>query len=157
MRHVGAHEVSGASMVIRPNRSLPVVGVAILFVALSSFVSIIGIMFTLAGAWVVLPFAVIQIVAVGFLCRWLYRHVDDCELVLIEPERVRVIKRHGRRTSQHDFARHWVRARVDRDGDGTNGRLRIGSHGRFVNLADEVNEADRLLVARELVGLLRSS
>lgn len=155
MRDVGAHEIGTASMVIRPNRSLPVAGVMFLFAALSTFVLTIGIAFALLGAWMILLFAAMEIVVFAALCRWLYLHLDDCELVVIEPERVRVIKRRGREVTEHDFARYWVRTRVDNAGDVR--RLRIGSHGQFVNLADDVSEADRLLVARELANLLRSS
>jgi uncharacterized membrane protein len=155
MRYVGAHEVGTASMIIRPNRSLSVGGVAMLFVVLSTFVLTVGVGFALAGAWMVLPFAATEIIVVALLCRWLYRHVDDCELVVVEPERVRVMKRRGAEVSHHDFARYWVHMRVERAaGEPNVPRLRIGSHGRFVNLADDVNEADRLLVARELKRLL---
>ena len=158
MKHAGALEVGSASLVIRPNRSLPVAGMVALFVGLSALALVIGVGFALAGAWVVLAFAVLEIVIVAMLCRWLYRHTDDCELVVIEPERVRVIKRRGNDVSQHEFERYWTQARVDRASVGASEqRLQIGSHGRFVSLADDVNEADRLLVARELRSLLRSS
>lgn len=158
MRYVGAHEIGAASMIIRPNRSLSVGGVTALFVVLSTFVLTVGVSFALAGAWMVLPFTATEIIIVALLCRWLYRHVDDCELVVIEPDRVRIMKRRGREVSQHDFARYWVHTRVDRaDGEANVPRLRIGSHGRFVNLADDVNEVDRLFVARELKRLLHSA
>jgi len=158
MRHAGALEVGSASLVIRPNRSLPVAGVVALFVGLSMIALAIGIGFALAGAWMILAFAILEIAAVALLCRWLYRHLDDCEWVVIEPERVRVVKRRGNNVSQHEFVRYWTQARIDGTGGaGNEQRLRIGSHGLFVNLADDVSEADRLLVARELRSLLRSS
>ena len=158
MRHAGALEVGSASLVIRPNRSLPVAGVVALFVGLSAIALAIGVGFALAGAWMILAFAVLEIAAVALLCRWLYRHLDDCEWVVIEPERVRVIKRRGNDVLQHEFVRYWTQARIDGTGAaGSEKRLRIGSHGLFVNLADDVSEADRLLVARELRSLLRSS
>jgi len=159
MKHAGALEVGSASIVIRPNRSLPVAGVLALFVGLSAIALTIGIVFTLAGAWMVLVFAGVEIGIVALLCSWLYRHIDDCELVVIEPTHVRVIRRRGNKVQQSDFSRHWTRAHLEGgagDGSGEK-RLRIGSHGRFVSLADDVNEADRLLVARELKTLLRSS
>jgi uncharacterized membrane protein len=157
LKHVDALEVSGASIVIRPNRSLPVAGVVMLFAGVSAMSLAVGIGFALVGAWIVLAFAVAEIVIVALLCVWLYRHLDDCELIMIEAERVRVVKRRGNNVSQYDFARCWTQARVDVAGGTAERRLTIGSHGRFVSLADDVKEADRLSVARELRRLLRSS
>lgn len=151
-----AHQTMSASLVIRPNRSLSVAGVFALFVALSAVALTIGVSFTLAGAWLVLPFAALEILIVAVLCRWLYRHVDDCELVIVDVDRVRIIKRRGTRSLQYDFSRHWARVRFD---EGSNlpasARLLIGSHGRFVSLADDINEVDRATVAQELKQLLR--
>ena len=156
MKHAEALEFSGASVVIRPNRSLPVAGVVALFVGVSAIALAVGVGFALVGAWMVFAFAAVEIVAVALLCRWLYQHLDDCELITIDAQRVRVVKRHGNDVSQYEFARYWTQAQID--GGGTaDRRLRIGSHGRFVNLADDVKEADRLVVARELQSLLRSS
>lgn len=152
----GAHDVGRASLVIRPNRSLSVAGMVTLFAALSALALTIGIGFTLAGAWMVLPFAGLEVVVIGALCRWFYRHMDDCELIMIDPDRVRVTKRRGRESSREDFPRYWVRVFYgDREGPGP-ARLWIGSHGRFVSIADDINEADRAQVARELKSLLRS-
>lgn len=154
MNDTVVHEIDGSSIVIRPNRSLPAGGVVVLFLALSTLILTVSISFAVAGAWMVLPFAAMEIILVGSLCRWLYRHMDDCELVVVEPQRVRVIKRSGTKVSQDEFTRYWVRMNVA--GTGRERRLWIGSHGRLVSLADGVSEADRLVVARELKSLLRS-
>lgn len=151
-----ARDSGSLSFVVRPNRSLPVVGMIALFVALSTMALTIGIGFTLAGAWMVLPFAGLEVVVVGALCLWLYRHLDDCELVVIEDDRVRVIRRVGTKESQQDFPRYWVRVTLNRSQDERSpSRLLIGSHGRFVSLAENINERDRLLLATELTSALR--
>jgi uncharacterized membrane protein len=153
-----ARDAAGASVsfVIRPNRSLPVSGVVALFVALSASALTIGVGFALKGAWLILPFAGIEVLIVGMLCYWLYRHIDDCELVVIEADRVRVMQRSGTRESRRDFPRYWARIRLDRSQDGRRpSRLRIGSHGQFVELAENINESDRLILAEELRNALR--
>ncbi len=153
----GALEAGGTSLIIRPNRSLPAAGVLTLFVAVSALALAIGVGFTLAGAWMVLPFAVFQVLVVGALCRWLHRHADDCELVVVEPQRVRIIKREGNAVSHHEFARYWVRLRWERAGGAAGTpRLLFGSHGKFVSIADHLVEAERARVARELKELLRA-
>lgn len=61
-----AHEV-GASLVIRPNRSLPAAGILALFPALRALALSIGVGFAAADAWMVLPFALLEVVLVGAL------------------------------------------------------------------------------------------
>src|SRR5690606_27268234 len=95
----------------------------------------------------------LQIVIAGALCRWFYSHMDDCELVALDGERVWVVRRFGRTVSRHEFPRAWVRLRREASADGSP-RLLIGSHGKYVSLAEGVNEADRAMIARELEALL---
>lgn len=150
-----AHEIQGGILVIRPNRSLPVAGIFGLFAAFVGWALAVGIGFTLAGASMILPFAGLQALGVGLLCRWLYRHRDDCELITIETDRVSVMKRHGNDVTRCDFPRYWMTVRVDAAGRHGRGRLSVGSHGKFVTLGDEVNEDDRARLARDLRRLLR--
>lgn len=152
-----AHEVGGASLVIRPNRSLQAAGILALFAALSALALTVGVGFTLAGAWMVLPFAGLEILLVGALCYWFYRHLDDCELVVIEPQRVRVLRRRGTEITHHEFPRPWVRLVLDEAGGHEAPRLAIGAHGRLVPLADELGPEARASVARELRRLLREA
>jgi uncharacterized membrane protein len=152
-----AHEVGGASLVIRPNRSLPVAGILALFAVLSTLALTVGVGFTLAGAWMVLPFAGLEIVLVGALCCWFYRHLDDCELVVIEPHRVRVLRRRGTEVTHHEFPRPWVRLILEEAGAGAPPRLAIGAHGRLVPLADDLGPEARAAVAGELRRLLREA
>jgi len=139
---------TSASFVIRPNRSLPAAGLVLLFAALGALPLAIGIGFALAGIWMVLAFAVVEILLLGVLAWSLYRHIDDCELIVIEADRVRLLRRAGNRESRHDFQRYWARVVLDRDPRSS--RLRIGSHGRYVDIASEVNELDRCNLAIEL-------
>lgn len=155
--HAGsAHEVQGTSCVIRPNRSLPVVGIVLLFAGTSAWALAIGVGFALFGVSLILPFSLLQVLLVGLLCRWIYRHLDDCELITLEADRVRVMQRRGAVVTHHEFPRHWVRVRLE-PGRGTHaaGRLRLGAHGSFVTLAVDVAEDERAALARELQRLLR--
>ncbi len=152
-----AHESGSASLVVRPNRSLSVAGMVVLFLALSLHAAAIGVWFTLAGAWMILPFTMLEILIVGLLCGWIYRHRDDCELITVEADRIHILKREGNGASRYDFPRYWARVHLDRrSGSASPTRLRIGSHGRYVALGEHINDADRVLLAQELTRLLRS-
>lgn len=152
-----AHERQGSCLVIRPNRSLSVGGMVALFAAFGVWTLAVGAGFAFMGLWMILPFALLDILIVGLLCLWFYRHRDDCELVTVDAERVHITKRRGDVVSHCHFPRHWSRVRVDRSYT-PHGRckLLVGSHGRFVSLGEELNDADRVVAAQELQQLLRS-
>lgn len=152
-----AHEIGRASLVIRPNRSLSVAGMVVLFAAQSFHATAIGVWFAIAGAWMVVPFALLEVLAAGLLCSWFYRHRDDCEMVTVETDRLHILKRQGTGALHYDFPRYWVRVALDRHAGSTSPtRLWVGSHGRYVALGEHINDTDRALLAEELARLLRS-
>lgn len=145
------------SIVVRPNRSLPVAGMVVLFVSLSALPLTIGIAFAVAGVWMVLPFAILEVGVLALLVRWLYRHIDDCELVVIGPERVQVTRRTGTKETRHEFQRYWARVRLERGKNRRDPtRLRIGSHGNYIDIGANINEEDRANLAAELRQALRA-
>lgn len=145
------------SIVVRPNRSLPVAGMVVLFVSLSALPLTIGIAFAVAGVWMVLPFAMLEVAVLALLVRWLYRHIDDCELVVIGSERVQVTRRSGTKETRHEFQRYWARVRLERGRNKRDPtRLRIGSHGNYIDIGADINEEDRANLAAELRQALRA-
>lgn len=140
-----------ASFAIRPNRSLPVAGLVVLFAGLSALPATIGIGFAVAGAWMVLPFAALEVAFLGALIYRLYRHVDDGELIIIDADRVRVTQRVGTREHHYEFQRHWLRVdlkpgRTPREPS----RLRLGSHGRSLEIGHGITDDDRQRLAAAL-------
>jgi uncharacterized membrane protein len=151
-----AYDLDGTSVVLRPNRSLPVAGLLALFAGLTTLVMSVGVVLAFVGAWLVLVFAVLEVIGIGVLCLWCYRRLDDCEWVVIGPRRVAVVRRDAGRESRFEFSRPWVRLILDRGRDPYSpSRLSIGSHGRLVQLAESCSEVDRLFLAHELRNALR--
>lgn len=151
-----APDAQTVSIVIRPNRSLPVAGMVALFVALSSVALAIGIGFSLVGAWLIMPFTGLEVAVVGALCYWLYRHIDDCELVVIAKDEVRITRRIAGKESSEVFPRYWARVKVEPGRSARYpSRLHIGSHGRFTEIAAALTEGDRRNLARDLRAALR--
>ena len=139
------------SFAIRPNRSLPVTGLVALFVGLSALPVAIGIGFAAAGVWMVLPFAALEVAFLGALIYWLYRHVDDGEWIVVDTDRVHVTQRIGTREHHYEFQRHWLRVdlapgRTPREPS----RLRIGSHGRSLEIGNGITGDDRQRLAAAL-------
>ena len=133
----------GLQVIVRPNRTLTLRGMTVLFAGLTVVFLTIGIGFTLAGAWPVLPFAGLQLALVGAVLYRLYRHADDHDRIIVERERVTVIRRRGRREWRNGFQRYWTRVTLERRRGWYPSQLKVGSHGRFVVIAAGVNEKER--------------
>lgn len=147
----GGGSGGSASFAIRPNRSLPVAGLVVLFAGLSALPVTIGIGFAVAGVWMVLAFAGLEVAILGAMIYWLYRHVDDGELIVIDTDRVRVTQRVGTREHHYEFQRHWLRVdlkpgRTPREPS----RLRLGSHGRSLEIGNGITDDDRQRLAAAL-------
>lgn len=147
----GGWSGGSASFAIRPNRSLPVTGLVVLFVGLSALPVTIGVGFAIAGVWMVLPFAALEVAFLGALIYWLYRHVDDGELIVIDTDRVRVTQRVGTREHHYEFQRHWLRVELEPGRTPREpSRLCLGSHGRSLEVGNGITDDDRQRLAAAL-------
>jgi uncharacterized membrane protein len=145
----------GLRVIVRPNRRLTRWGMTVLFAVLTVVVLTIGIGFTLAGAWPVLPFAGLEMLLLGFVLYRLFRHLDDHEQIIVDRERVTVIRRRGRHERRHEFQRYWTRVVLERRHGWYPSQLRVGSHGRFVVIAADVNEIERESLSATLNNFLQ--
>jgi uncharacterized membrane protein len=112
----------------------------------------IAAMFWLQGASLVLPFATLEVAAVGLALLIYARHAADSESIRLQQGRLIVERAHGRRTEHIEFQPDWVRVEPEH-GDGSlielSGRGQKISVGRFVRpelrrqLADELRWALR--------------
>jgi uncharacterized membrane protein len=145
----------GLQVVVRPNRTLTLRGMTVLFAGLTLVVLTIGIGFTLAGAWPVLPFAGLELALVGAVLYRLFRHADDHEQIIVDRERVTVIRCRGRRERRDEFQRYWTKVTLERRRGWYPSRLKVGSHGRFVVIAADVNEKERESLSTALNNFLQ--
>jgi uncharacterized membrane protein len=67
------------------------------------------------GAWVVVPFAVVECLALALAFLVYARHANDYERISLAEDRVVVEQTHGPRKSQSTLPRHRVRAEIDDD------------------------------------------
>jgi uncharacterized membrane protein len=144
----------GIQILVRPNRSLSRRARIVVFAGVAAFVSTIGIGFSLLGAWVVLPFAGLELALVGTVLYLLCRHADDHDSIIIQSDCVIVIRRRGGREQRDEFQRYWVKVELQRGQGWYPSRLRIGSHGRFIAIGRDVGEEERSALASRLTELL---
>jgi uncharacterized membrane protein len=145
------NDVGTVQIRVRPNRSLSPAGWWVLYVAFVALSLTIATGFAMIGAWLVLPFAGLEILAVGGMFYWISRHAEDYDEIVIGDDRVYVTQRDGSNCARHEFQRYWTRVQWnDKALEGKPGILCIGSHGRFVEIGAGVNESARLALARRI-------
>ncbi len=126
-----------------------------LFVGLTVFALVVSVGFWLAGAWLVFPFAGLELAVVGAVLYRLVRHRDDHERVTVDRDHVAIVRRRGGRERCDRFQRYWAKVSLERRWGWYPSRLLVGSHGRWVEIGANVNEEERELLAarlREILG-----
>ncbi len=137
--------------VIRPNRSLSWHGVLVFFAAAATVTLTVALMFAAQGAWMILPFAGLELIALAACLYICARKNNEQEVIHIDQDSVKIEK--GRNKVRHcvEFQRHWVQIRLAKGQlPGYPSRLTICSMGREVEIGSALLEAERISLASEL-------
>ena len=141
---------------IRRPRGLSRRGLRWLFAACAGVSTLIGAGFVAIGAWLVLPFAGLEVAVVGFALTLVSRQRADYELVVVDEVRVHVVRHaHGQRECI-EMQRYWARVSLARGNYGWYpSRLLIKSHGRAVEVGAWMTDEAREAFADELAAAMR--
>jgi uncharacterized membrane protein len=144
---------AGFERVARRNNSLSSTGRILVFAFL--FVVSVGIAgaFATLGAWLILPFAGLEMLGLYWAFRYVDRHATDYERIEIAGDSVRVEQFEAGRAVSHEFNRCWAQVVASPGG----ARLALRSHGREVEIGRHVNDDERVALARELGRQLRAA
>jgi len=104
------------------------------------------------GAPLVLPFAGVELLAVGFALIVYARHAGDRERVVLTPGRLSVECTLGRRTDQVEFAPAWVRVEP---AHGDRSLIELSGEGKRIAIGRFVRPELRRALAEELRAALR--
>lgn len=138
-------------VLIRPNRALTWSQICTLYLAVASVSMLIAIAFASQGFWPVLPFAGLELLGLGAAFYVCALRGDMNEVVWVKSGTVAVEK--GRRAPEQrwEFPRPWTRVSLLRPRvRWYPSQLRLGSHGRYVELASFLNEEERRHLAGHL-------
>lgn len=144
-------DVSGFRFVLRPNRSLSWRGSLTFFLSLCVICGVIVISLTLMGFWLVLPFAGLELLALGSGMYVVSRRCQECEVISITGNTVKIEKGRHFPRERWTLARVWARVVLERcPVEWYPSRLLIRSHGRAVEIGRFLNEEERQRLAIEL-------
>ena len=140
-------------LAIRPNRSLSPNGRQLWFglIACGTFFSACAA--TAIGAWLVLPFAGIEVLFLWLAFRWIARHDEDYECVQVEDREFYWARRECGQVEVLRGNAAWTQVfAVAR-----NGRVEIGLRyqGRTVSVGQWMSDQQRKLLCRDLARVLK--
>ena len=137
---------------LRRNCSVTPVQLACLYVSLCIVSMGIAGFFWSQGARMIMPFALLELVAVG-VAFWVYaRHATDGERIVLQGAHLVVELESGGRVERAEFNREWVRVEP-KDGDGS--LIEVSGQGRSVRVGRHVRPELRPALAREIRYALR--
>jgi uncharacterized membrane protein len=120
---------------------------------LAGFSIVVAVLLAMAGVWVVLPYTLVEVIAVGS-CFLLYaRHAPDYERIELTDETLTVVQCCGPSVRRFELNPLWVSVRL---GDGRNPTIHINYAGKATALGRHVTLAQRRRVVSEINVQLRS-
>jgi len=110
--------------------------------------------FAALGAWLVLPYSVLEMTVLYLAFLWIDRHASDWERVSVCGDRVVVERERAGVQSRCEFNRYWARIDVENQGFNRAPRLTLRFAGQSIAIGEDLSAEDRGAVARELKRLL---
>ncbi len=144
---------AGYERVARRNNSLSSTGRFHVFAFLFIVSVGIAVAFATLGAWLILPFAGLEMLGLYWAFRYVDRHAADYERIAISGDRVQVEQFEAGHAVSHEFNCCWAQVVASPGG----ARLALRSHGREVEIGRHMNDNERLALARELGRQLRAA
>ncbi len=140
---------AGFSLTLKRNCSISPAGLAGVFVALAFVVMAIGAGFAAAGAWLVLPFAGLEVVLLGAAYVLYARDAADYERIVLEGGQLIVEVAHAASTLRYQMEARHARVFIEKD------RVLLRGAGNEVELGRHLDAQTRTRFAAELQRRLR--
>jgi len=139
----------GFSLTLKRNCSISPAGLACVFAALAIAVLAIGAGFALLGAWLILPFAGLEVLLLAGAFLLQARHATDYERIELAGDRLRIDVADGARTARYELDARRVRIAMDE------GALVLRGPRETLQLGRHLDAAARAAFATELKRRLR--
>ena len=140
---------SAAEFIIRPNSSYHPKSWYKLFLLLVVVCMSIAIRFALLGYWIILPFAIIDVVAVGLILQMVVRQSSYVEKITVNDDAVTVHHIQKNRNSDWQFPLHWTQVRLEMPKyKWYPNRLLLGSKGKWVEVGSCLTDEERNSLAQ---------
>lgn len=120
----------------------------IVFGSLAMVSLMVAVVFAALGAWLILPFAGLEVMALYLAFDWITRHAEDSESLEIRGNAVVLAVREQSHTRHYELNRAWAQVVVDARASSL--RLALRSHGREIEVGRYLDDSGKQRLAREL-------
>lgn len=141
---------AGITFVARRNNSLSPGGRRVVLGSLAVVVLAISLGFAFNGAWLVFPFAGLDLLVVYLAFRYVERGAGDYECMSLRDDQLVVECRQRGTTRRYEFNRYWAQVDYRSPRGMESGRLVLRSHGADVEFGIHLTDEQRADVARRL-------
>jgi uncharacterized membrane protein len=124
------------------------------FASLCAVSFVMAIVFAILGAWLVMPYSVLEMGVVFWAFRWYERRAADWEQLTVIGDRVIVERVQAGVRTTRQFNRLWVQVEYDPQRAGATPSLGLRYAGQTVSFGADLPAAERARLARELKRLL---
>jgi len=138
------------TFVARRNNSLSSGGRSLVLGSLAALLLAISLGFALNGAWLVFPFAGLDILVVYLAFRYVEQRAGDYECIAFHGDNVVIETQRNGKTDRFEFNRYWVQLTLIEASGGERGRLLLRSHGKEVAFGVHLTGEQRAVMARRL-------
>lgn len=97
---------------LTPNCSLTMASALVFYLGIGAVSLSVAVGFAIAGYWPILPFAGLELLALGAALRWSLLQGQRRELISVEESRVLVRKTGRKRQYDFEFVRPWTRVEL---------------------------------------------
>jgi uncharacterized membrane protein len=140
---------AGFSLILKRNCSISPAGLAGVFAVLALVVLVIGTGFAIAGAWLVLPFAGLEVLLLATAYLLYARHAADYERIELEADRLTVEVAEAEKTARYQMDVRRARVCVEKD------RVVLRGAGKELELGRHLDAERRAELAAQLQKRLR--
>ena len=142
--------ISGApsatySLIAKRNCSLSTSGRHFVLALVSSVTFGIALIFTALGAWLILPFAGLEVLVLYLAFRYIERHACDYERISIAEDKLLLEFHEAGDVRRVELNCFWARIECD-----AQQRLTVRSHGREIEFGRHLTGRQRIALARRL-------
>lgn len=142
---------SGYRFVLSPNCSISWRELLLFYVIISLVALAIGILFTLQGLWMILPFSGAEVIALGVCLYLTSRKVYRREVITLFQDHTRVEKGGFQVEQSWQFETPWIRLRDEKSGAFDQHRkLALGAHGKYVEIGSFLDDSEKDALAFKL-------
>lgn len=138
------------SFTARPNCSLSPEQTLVVFCTITLVTFLISIAFVIIGAWPILLFSGMELLALGYCFYHVLCHASDYERLTIDDEKVIVETHEPDQDQRIELSSYWSKIVLDCLPNGYCRHLILRSHGREVEFGRYISSEERLDLARLL-------